>query len=780
MKLLKRGAAILLTFVFIAGSFFAQPLTAKGDGDYYLNQHNIFMTMNYTSSLYFIGPDGRTSEGTWTVSDPTVVEYRKQWEDVKPLKPGYATIHYESPDGVYSDDCNVTVVRGIGKNGITLYKDGDVDTVQLSYIGEDGTVVEGSWTSSNTSVATVDENGLVTAVGVGNSLIEFYSNETDEWDYCHIEVKQAYSLSVHEALLHVNGGVNLDFYGGDGQPIKGTLTSSNPEVADSDGDNYIRAKSVGNATITYKSRDGKYTDTCEITVYQGLNVHNLDLMLDSAVDSIRLFFTDPDGNELAGSFYSDDESIATVSDSGFVSPVSVGTTYINYEYDDYENGIYYYDYCEVTVKKAYSLNRESLILSTVDSKEILFYGADGEELKYGTDFTVESSDRNIAYYEPWEENNGGIYGRNPGNATITFKTRDGKHTAKCEVTVVKGLNIHELEFVLDNEQDPVQLIFYGLDDAVLSGDYYSNNESVVTVDSNGWLTPQGTGETEVYFNAWDPESSTSYWDYCRVTVKKGYTLSRHEIVHAPRYSESIYFYGPDGEPLSDNAFSAVSDNPDVAYYSDGNIYTVSKGTATITFTAGTNSDSCQVMVYQGFDRKELVFTLGQDEDPVQLRFYGPGDEELHGDYYSGDDSIVTIDKNGWVTPVGVGETSVSVDYWDGENSYYDWCEVKVVKAYTLDRHDKVITVDNGFSLTFYGADGQELDPDYYTVTSSNPDVATFSYGWVYGRKVGHTTLTFSITEDGVTHTDRCEVDELRQSDAGIWQRYRSYPVRFLR
>lgn len=131
-----------------------------------------------------------------------------------------------------------------------------------------------TWSSSNTAVATVSENGLVHGVSAGTATITATTADGNKTAACVITVNPAVavqSIQVDPTTLSMLKGEN---YTG---PITVTVApenafnksytwvSSKPEVAEYDGKT-IRAKAAGETTITFTTAEGAKTATLKITV----------------------------------------------------------------------------------------------------------------------------------------------------------------------------------------------------------------------------------------------------------------------------------------------------------------------------------------------------------------------------------------------------------------------------------------------------------------------------------------------------------------------------------
>ena len=120
------------------------------------------------------------------------------------------------------------------------------------------------WSSSNPEIATVDANGLVTAVSRGSALITASSGGVSTSRPVHVEIapEPVYiRLNISEATLAAAGqSLQLDaqVYDSGGQAIPGaavTWSSSHPEVATVDAAGLVIAVSNGTTRITATSGD---------------------------------------------------------------------------------------------------------------------------------------------------------------------------------------------------------------------------------------------------------------------------------------------------------------------------------------------------------------------------------------------------------------------------------------------------------------------------------------------------------------------------------------------
>ena len=196
---------------------------------------------------------------------------------------GVVLIHVVPISNIYtrSDRCIVTInAKTIAVTGVTLNKTsldmkvGDSETLTATVAPEDATNKAVTWKSSNESVATVDDNGKVTTVGVGEATITATTTDGEKTAECKVTVKAA-TVAVTGVSLDQT---SLDLTVGDSKTLKATVApldatnqnvtweSNNTAAATVDQNGAVKAVGVGEATITVTTEDGSKTATCTVKV----------------------------------------------------------------------------------------------------------------------------------------------------------------------------------------------------------------------------------------------------------------------------------------------------------------------------------------------------------------------------------------------------------------------------------------------------------------------------------------------------------------------------------
>ena len=180
-----------------------------------------------------------------------------------------------------------------------------------------------SWTSSDENVATVDSNGVVTAISTGTATIKAETSN-GFYDTCQIVVSGVlinYELSTG-SVMKMSATV---FPSG----TTAVWTSDNESVATVDQDGTVTAKAPGYAVIT--ATGGSTLHRCGVVVYDqtvtsvALSRTSADLIVNDTIQLTAYVFPDGAVNKDV-TWTSDDEDVATVNSSGTVTAVGKGNT----------------------------------------------------------------------------------------------------------------------------------------------------------------------------------------------------------------------------------------------------------------------------------------------------------------------------------------------------------------------------------------------------------------------------------------------------------------------
>lgn len=217
-------------------------------------------------------------------------------------------------------------------------------------------------------------------------------------------------------------------------------------------------------------------------------------------------------------------------------------------------------------------------------------------------------------------------------------------------------------------------------------------------------------------------------------------------------AETSYTY--DGE-TPENAQPEVvytSGDATIATVDENGVITgVAEGETTITATVGELSASRTVSVIIPVERLEAESMMLHLADGPASLTYTVVPENFTGEltFASADESIATVDAAGQVTPVAVGDTTVTVTAPNGLTATAAVHVWDGPKALTLTPGKTEITTGGGTQIAVADEAGNEVAAESLTWTSSDESIATVTEGWVDVTGTGAVTITAS-TEYGVS------------------------------
>jgi uncharacterized protein YjdB len=226
---------------------------------------------------------------------------------------------------------------------------------------------------------------------------------------------------------------------------------------------------------------------------------------------------------------------------------------------------------------------------------------------YIKDYTVETSDYDVAYASSLNSGSFTVYTRGLGTATLTITVNDGisDHTATCKVTVTEtkdvDLQISDSTLTLPLKKDKdenknvayLQVFNNNSPYEAPAVTWKSSNAKVVKVDRKGYLTVLKEGKATITATLKDGSNKSVK---CVVTVKKNLVkkiTGNAKITMRTGWERKIYDYviiDPDYDDLFNPTFTFTSSDEDVVSVNEnGQLIANGKGTATITMKAADGS-----------------------------------------------------------------------------------------------------------------------------------------------------------------------------------------------
>ena len=401
---------------------------------------------------------------TWSSSDEGVATVSSQGL-VTAVSNGTVTITARS--GSASATVAVTVMQSAGSiviepSSAMLMSLGETVQLSASVLDANGQAVEEAavtWSSSDEGVATVNSQGLVTAVSNGTATITARSGSASAT--AAITVMQSAGRIVLEpssaTLMSLGETVQLSasVLDANGQAVEDaavTWSSSDEGVATASSQGLVTAVSNGKATVT--ARSGSASANAAVTVMQSVGsivIEPYSATLMSLGETVRLvaFVLDANGQAVEGAaitWSSSDEGVATVSSQGLVTAVSNGTATITAR-----SGSASATAAITVMQSAVSIVIEPSSATLMSLGETVQFrasvlDANGQAVEDAV-VTWSSSDDNVATVS----SHGLVTAVSNGTATIT--ARSGSVSSTAAVTVMDNSRDREALIALYNSAD---------------------------------------------------------------------------------------------------------------------------------------------------------------------------------------------------------------------------------------------------------------------------------------------------------------------------------------
>lgn len=378
---------------------------------------------------------------------------------------GKCKIYATTLDGGLMAECQVEVIQlveniSISQNNLTLTA-GETAVLTASILPANSFNKSVIWQSSNESIATVDNNGKVTAIKGGEAKIIVASVENpDIKDECTVTVIQPTTgIVLNKSILELTEDKSEQLVATitpDNATNKSVnWTSSEISVAMVSPDGTVYAVKPGQATIMATTVDGGFVALCKVTV-KAKTVFAESLSLSTSYSEMTVGET----LQLSASvlpynttnkniqWSSTNSEIATVSESGLVSAIKDGNVQIIASTTDGSN---LSAICEISV------NNEFISVSQIAINPSSVQLEVGESLGLEAQITpTDATNKKVN----WSSTNSSVISVNAdglitangcGTATIIASTQDGTNlSATCAVVVVDGAGVNDIE--IDDNQ----------------------------------------------------------------------------------------------------------------------------------------------------------------------------------------------------------------------------------------------------------------------------------------------------------------------------------------
>lgn len=450
-----------------------------------------------------------------------------------------------------------------------------------------------TWTSSDPTIATVSDTGVVTALKPGEVTITVtVGGKSSSFTLTIYDPKAGFiTLDITEKSLLVGDELTLT-------PTVSpetlrdktiTWTTSDDKVASVSDKGIVKALAPGECTITAALSNGE-TATAKVIVTNSFSISPTSLELFPGEEK-TIAVTDLKERSLT--WESSDPSIATVDDKGKVTAVAPGKVTITVSTDSGEKLS-----CKVTVKTPpLAIVKATLEMNVGDATILKTTGGSGEPLEW------ESSDPAVATVSE----TGKVTGKAAGTATITATDKKIDQSVTCKVTILADRAVRTIEVTPREMSIEVGYVhFYKLtvlpknaDNAEI--DIWSDDKEIAeptTYKERPCIWGKKPGETTIHFATTDKKHEATIKVTVTAPALKSIVLNPASVTLKPGDTKQLSVVLDPEEALMPVLVWKSSDDAIVNVDEAGKITAVKNGKATITATVkgSTLSASCSVVV----------------------------------------------------------------------------------------------------------------------------------------------------------------------------------------
>lgn len=391
---------------------------------------------------------------------------------------------------------------------------------------------------------------------------------------------------------------------------------------------------------------------------------------------------------------SSNPNIAVVNSNGIVTAKAEGYTIITAASAENSN---IYDTCTIQVAATnipvtgITLNPTSAYIGV--NQATVLTAAVLPELATNKQVIWSSSNTAVATVD----NNGIVFGKNAGTATITAKTADGGYTAACIITVynsngyiyVTGVSLDKKEISIEPNKAFVLTATVSPENATNKNiTWTSSNSNIAVVDTYGIVYTKALGTATITATAEGNHSAS-----CVVTVTNTPT-SRIPVTGVKLDKQALIMKLQETKTLSAKVIPSDATNKKVIWQSDnpvcvsvdqtGKLTALKAGIATITVKTeeGNYTAKCIVVVIGGNidcdNEDHLIVSIKMNKTALKLKDHQkytlkaivtPGIGRIKQLIWkSSNTSVATVDNNGTVTPKRTGTVTITASTPDGKLS----------------------------------------------------------------------------------------------------------------
>jgi uncharacterized protein YjdB len=238
-------------------------------------------------------------------------------------------------------------VSGVKANTETLALEiGRSETLEATVSPENATVKRFSWESANANIVTVDNNGLVTAVGKGSTDIIVKTPRDGFTDTIKVTViVRASGVAIDRPSMSVKVGSNVQMTAtvlpADASDKSVTWSVANEAIATVTPDGVVTGIAEGKTGITATTIDGGFTANAEVTVLAAdipvsgvtLNKSSVKFFIGFS-ERLTVAITPADATNQTVFWKSANTAVSSINAAGTVVGIAEGKTHVTAETED--------------------------------------------------------------------------------------------------------------------------------------------------------------------------------------------------------------------------------------------------------------------------------------------------------------------------------------------------------------------------------------------------------------------------------------------------------------
>lgn len=652
---------------------------------------------------------------TWISHDENILKiYKDETVDVEffgsemalleAVGVGEAWIEAKTSNGISAYETFTVSPPQVGRIELTTEQEsikvGETTTINAAVFPENATNKTLSWDSNDESIATVDQNGIVTGVGVGATDIN--ARATDGSDCIQAIRIHVSPIPVESLMIEPTGSTTLQatqsvqlivkIHPENSTTRTATWSSSDESVATVDQNGIVTAHSTGSATIT-ATAEGKsaYIDIIvEQTFATGITLNRTSAVIKvNGTIQLSAEITPESTTDKNIEWTSSDTSIATVSDNGTITALQLGECDITATVKD---GSDMSAICHIKVEET---SAESISITPNGPFSLKI----GDEVQLSASVLPETAtDKSVS----WQSSSENVTVSSDGLVTAIAPVENCKITATNSAgqtdkvyvtavpTLVSEISIDKSEITLKVGETATVTATIIPDDATNKAiEWNSQNPHIASITEDGIISANSIGYAAISVQALDgsgvsqsiivnvvPTPTTD------ITIEQPATTSfkAGEII---RLSAQIM-----PEDATDKTVSWVSSDPEIAVVEDGVVTAVGTGSVTITATASGGQRSEITLSVIPTLATSILLNQASAElkigDEIQLSAYvfPSGTTNTMVSWSSSNELVATVSDNGLVSTIGKGVAIISATTVDGSELRAE-CEIQVSPIPTI-------------------------------------------------------------------------------------------------